>query len=382
MSTPIDDNDELEQVEEAQTPRSQPVRIPGPGLLETFLWLFCFVAAQAGFSILVLVVALFLTGQQPGGLDRALGVDGALATILLPGLLSFMLLIPVIFWRLSPESLRKLNFSAPTLTQVVILLASTVAMLTFGSFFQQSVTPPVMEFFKERFPTFMQFIEGSDVHQLLSGAREASIVLMLFFIAVVPAIGEEFLFRGLIGRGLVARWGVVPGVLLTSLLFALVHVHPAQVISLIPLALFIHVAYLATRTFWAPMLVHFTNNAIAVVLTKYSLVDENAVEVAPLTLPEFVMMTVSVGIGLFGAWALFAVRTEYQTADGETVVPSYPTVEAPPSHLNLRRVTPRNGILLVVFAALLIVESIILWESLQFDPNADAAQALLIPFRN
>lgn len=380
MSTPIDDNDDLELIEEAPPARSQSIRAPGPGLWETFLWLFTFLAAQTGFGILVLVVSMFLTGRHPDGLEQAIGVNGVLTLLLLPVLLTFLLLIPVILWRLSPDPVRKLNFSPPTPTQVVILLASTIAMLMFGSFFQQSVTPPVLELCEQRFPTFMQLIEGSDVNQMLFNARDASLLLLLFFIAVVPAIGEEFLFRGLIGRGLLARWGVVPGVLLTSLLFAMVHIHPAQVISLVPLALFIHVAYLATRTFWAPMLVHFTNNAIAVVLAQSSAMDESALEIVPLTLLQFIIMVVSIGIALFGAWALFAIRTEYQTAAGETVVPAYPTVEAPPSQLNLRRVTPRNGILLVVFTALLMLEGIILWETLHFDPNADAATTLLIPF--
>jgi hypothetical protein len=78
-------------------------------------------------------------------------------------------------------------------------------------------------------------------------------------------------FRGLIGRGLIARWGVVGGVLLTSLLFAAAHVSPAHAIATLPIAVFLHVSYLATGSIGAPIFVHFLNNALSVTMMKYSL---------------------------------------------------------------------------------------------------------------
>ena len=52
-----------------------------------------------------------------------------------------------------------------------------------------------------------------------------------FFVAVVvlalgPAIGEELVFRGVIGQGLIRARGVVTGVVITCLLFAAMHVFP------------------------------------------------------------------------------------------------------------------------------------------------------------
>src|SRR5205085_9678359 len=87
--------------------------------------------------------------------------------------------------------------------------------------------------------------------------------------AVLPALGEELIFRGLIGRGLLARWGVVAGVLWTSVLFGLVHLNPAQAIAVIPIGVILHFVYLTTGSFWAPVLLHFLNNAFAAVMLKY-----------------------------------------------------------------------------------------------------------------
>jgi hypothetical protein len=84
------------------------------------------------------------------------------------------------------------------------------------------------------------------------------------FIAVFPAVTEELLFRILIGRGLVARYGVVAGITLTTLLFASVHLHPVHMVGLIPLSVAIHISYLSSRSIWIPMLAHYLNNALAV----------------------------------------------------------------------------------------------------------------------
>ncbi len=60
--------------------------------------------------------------------------------------------------------------------------------------------------------------------------------------AVAPALGEELVFRGVIGRGLIARWGLPAGVLITSVMFAAIHVHPAHVVGVIPVGIAMHFA--------------------------------------------------------------------------------------------------------------------------------------------
>jgi hypothetical protein len=79
------------------------------------------------------------------------------------------------------------------------------------------------------------------------------------------------LFRILIGRGLVARYGVIAGVSLTTLLFASVHLHPVHMVGLIPISVAIQIGYLSSRSVWIPMLAHFLNNALAVTVLLASI---------------------------------------------------------------------------------------------------------------
>lgn len=104
------------------------------------------------------------------------------------------------------------------------------------------------------------------MRELFDSLRGASPWGLLFAIAIAPALAEEFVFRGLIGRGLVERRGWFAGVLVTTILFAAAHLNLAQVIGVLPMGLALHGVYLATRSLWGPVLLHFLNNGLAVIL--------------------------------------------------------------------------------------------------------------------
>ncbi|MCA9095578.1 MAG: CPBP family intramembrane metalloprotease [Planctomycetaceae bacterium] len=105
--------------------------------------------------------------------------------------------------------------------------------------------------------------------------QQISFWLMLIIFAVIPAVGEELVFRGVIGRGLTRRIGVLPGVLLTSLMFGVLHGHPLHAAAVIPLGIALHALYLSTGSLITPMLLHFLNNATALLtLTSGSSFDQ------------------------------------------------------------------------------------------------------------
>jgi membrane protease YdiL (CAAX protease family) len=105
-------------------------------------------------------------------------------------------------------------------------------------------------------------------------AANVSFSILVIALALGPAVGEELVFRGVIGQGLVRRWGIVPGVLLASLLFGATHLFPPHALATLPLALFFHFAYLVTRNFWVPVLLHFLNNALCLAIMKFPMVQE------------------------------------------------------------------------------------------------------------
>ena len=87
----------------------------------------------------------------------------------------------------------------------------------------------------------------------------------LILVALLPAIAEEYIFRGCIARSF-ARKGYVFAVFMSALLFAIMHGSPLQLVHQFLIGVVCAVLFFATRSLWPPMILHFLNNAIALVL--------------------------------------------------------------------------------------------------------------------
>jgi len=186
-----------------------------------------------------------------------------------------------------------------------------------------------------------------EMAQLMESMAQASLPVLIFVIGAGPALGEELIFRGLIGRGMLARWGFVRGVAMTSVLFGVMHINPAQAIGVIPLGLAMHFLYLTTRSFWAPVTLHLTNNSLSVILLK----QENNLPVAALlddhTAPPIYLFIVAAAMITAIGLLLWQTRVEYKLSDGSVWNPGYASLEVPPPESGAFPVRQNPRLLLV-----------------------------------
>ncbi|MEW6492876.1 MAG: type II CAAX endopeptidase family protein [Cyanobacteriota bacterium] len=87
--------------------------------------------------------------------------------------------------------------------------------------------------------------------------------LKVFVLVVVAPVAEEFLFRGVILHRWTAKWGIKPALLVSSLIFGLLH---DNVVGLSIFGLVMALLYIKTRTLIVPIVCHVLNNAIVVIL--------------------------------------------------------------------------------------------------------------------
>jgi membrane protease YdiL (CAAX protease family) len=87
-------------------------------------------------------------------------------------------------------------------------------------------------------------------------------------VAILPALAEELVFRGVLARALARRFGPVIGIGASAALFAVYHLEPAQMIPTFLLG--VAFAFVAVRADSAlpTMLGHAANNAIVVALSR------------------------------------------------------------------------------------------------------------------
>lgn len=106
---------------------------------------------------------------------------------------------------------------------------------------------------------------GYDTSSMTSLAIDSwgTYVVGIIFLCALPAVCEEFLYRGMIARALGDK-GMIFGILMSSLLFALMHGSPIQLVHQFFLGCVCAIVYYSSRNLRACMIVHFTNNFIAI----------------------------------------------------------------------------------------------------------------------
>jgi len=188
------------------------------------------IAQMAGFG----AWALFLAATLP-----ARGASSAFATPSLQHLSAHLGLVRDVPWRL-----------------VGLALVGSLTVWTFPSWLAQLL----LEW------------SGQDQSSLLMIAellRTGSVLdrgVMVAAIVLSAPLFEELIFRGYLWE-VVERWaGAGAALVLTTLLFALYHLDPVHVLSLLPTAAFLGYLRWATGSVWAPLAAHFGNNAVSAVL--------------------------------------------------------------------------------------------------------------------
>ena len=95
-----------------------------------------------------------------------------------------------------------------------------------------------------------------------------SLPLVLFAVALSPALCEEALFRGAVLSGLETKLRPWVAIVLTGLLFGIFHIYLHKI--LVTAALGVAISWVAwrSRSIWPGVLFHFVNNAVAVLAVR------------------------------------------------------------------------------------------------------------------
>lgn len=148
------------------------------------------------------------------------------------------------------------------------------------------------------------------------------LIAMLFLIAVLPAICEEFFFRGVLQR-LFIQISRRPwiGIIITAVLFSAFH---GQFFGFFPrllLGILLGAIYWYSGSIWPAVLGHFVNNAVQVILVYR---NKNFIEQEPVIEPVYVVLSVFAIIGI--TWFMQRISHthfgELYDTDDDLILPS------------------------------------------------------------
>jgi membrane protease YdiL (CAAX protease family) len=145
---------------------------------------------------------------------------------------------------------------------------------------------PLINFLAEinqqmKFPAYLSNIElwmkksENEAMQLTNVFLNVStingLLINLFMIAVIPAIGEEFLFRGII-QPLFQQWSknIHIAVILSAFLFSAIHFQFYGFIPRFMMGIILGYVFVWSGSLWVPIIVHFVNNSAAVIVSYFA----------------------------------------------------------------------------------------------------------------
>lgn len=149
--------------------------------------------------------------------------------------------------------------------------------------------------------------------KILAGATIYHYLLNLLVIAVLPAIGEEFIFRGLLQK-ILADWtkNSFIAILVASAVFSAFHMQFYGFIPRLFLGIYFGLIFYWSKNIWLAVWAHFLNNAMAVSLYYLSIRN---IEFFPNYFGEESFATVNLVAGsvfsilfLWITWSIFSPR--------------------------------------------------------------------------
>ena len=201
-------------------------------------------------------------------------------------------------WMLGTNHSRYLGLRSFHIGYLIAGIAAMIIAIPFvnwmGELNRQVQFPPGVEAWmkqKEEEATLM-------VRALLSRRTVWDLFLNLFFIAVLAAVGEELLFRGLLQR-LFIKWFKSPwaGIFVAAFLFSAMHVQFYGFLPRFLLGVILGLMYWYSGSLWVAIIAHFVYDAALIILSYFypeMLNDETTVQVSNLAVAGIISLGLTV----------------------------------------------------------------------------------------
>lgn len=203
----------------------------------------------------------------------------------------FMFVIPTLLFAYQTHpavgsylGLKKPKFAAQYLWSVLLVMGALPLFLELANLMKQIDFGPGSEAMQSRMEEITETIMTMKTGGELARA--------IFVMALIPAIGEELFFRGIIMRLLhqqSKKMGLA--VIVSAIFFTVVHGAPANFLSIFIAGVLLALIYIYTGSLWCSIATHFIYNGSQIVLNYYGNNNANLKEaVADNHLPIYIVI--------------------------------------------------------------------------------------------
>ena len=184
--------------------------------------------------------------------------------------IGIFVLPPFLFAYLTNKSLNFVSISRQQFVLTVAIMALSFPLINALALWNESLHLPS---FLSDIEVWMRSAESQAIQiteAFLKVDHWSDLWVNILIIGVIPALGEELLFRGVIQKELFSRYGKIHlSIWITAFLFSAMHL---QFLGFIPRFLIgglLGYLFYWSGSIWLPILAHFVNNAGAVILSYF-----------------------------------------------------------------------------------------------------------------
>ena len=195
----------------------------------------------------------------------------------------FLFLIPptMLYYFTTGSVFRSMGFNRLINRQMILLVFAIFILIQPFITYTSQINADLLDYLDNYFPETinkMLFLEqeAEEITLLfLSMNSIKDLVINLFLIAIIPAFGEEILFRGVVQRKLSLLFNSpVLAIFITSFVFSLIHFQFFGFFPRFFLGLLLGYLFYYSNNLWIPVIAHFINNALAVILMYPSIENQ------------------------------------------------------------------------------------------------------------
>lgn len=291
---------------------------------QLFNSIFIMLFVGAGLFLLLVLLCSLIPGVQLTSLMDSLSAESKEKNVVLVRLLMILqdlsffvipgiIILYLVFDRVAGESI----FSrVPKLNEVLLVILLGFCIFPVTSFTGQinaGMHLPQWLSGVEKWMTDKEAAAAGIIDILVPSESFGILLLNLIIIAIIPAIGEELIFRGVFQRifqrmfrsGHLAIW-------ITAFIFSALHLQFFGFIPRFILGLAFGYLFFWSGTLWLPVISHFVNNAVPVVYTYIQGAEKlNSGPEVPL-LKQVIYLPLPIAVGIV---ILFYFRNKKVPAD-------------------------------------------------------------------
>ena len=143
--------------------------------------------------------------------------------------------------------------------------------------------------------SFLPIPEDLAQQDMLNNLFGAPLPVMIVNIALMAALTEEIVLRGIIQRRLMKMMKVSGAVILQAFIFGLMHFSPVQSSYAFVLGIIIGLVYYWHDSIWLPITIHFVFNATSVLLSHFAGDIELKINMVGLIIITVISLVISAG---------------------------------------------------------------------------------------